>query len=314
MYVQQTRREVYESLLRLHVKGYVEIYETTAGWMLWCPHVGSWHPSSGRYKRDAVQGQIPPPRDAVLSCLTRLWGREAKSADGRSACPLAWGKSSRATGIGATNSEAVRSIFQEWAKRQQRPNACRLGVGAKRTIETALKDAEADQLICLIAFAYEADEPGPRYWRGANNQKRTYLGLDNLFRAQKLQERLQHALAWRDRAAKSGTGGDGTTFGPMHAYRNARKGPPGTTSRMSNQPRRISPQQREMVKLLVQRGDEGVLSSELAAIGLKYTSRISELRGFGLDVYVAERRPDGDNLYVLKDSEKAWEKLRNGMD
>jgi hypothetical protein len=54
-----------------------------------------------------------------------------------------------------------------------------------------------------------------------------------------------------------------------------------------------------MLRLFVERGDEGVRTRELADIALKYSSRISELRGLGADIAVVERSEDGDNLYAL---------------
>ena len=40
-------------------------------------------------------------------------------------------------------------------------------------------------------------------------------------------------------------------------------------------------------------------TSELAAIALKYTGRLSEIRGAGHDVVLTERSNDGNNLYIL---------------
>jgi len=92
---------------------------------------------------------------------------------------------------------AVARVFQAWAKRQAAPDRCRLGDASRRMIRSALRDASEGDLLTLIDYAYDADEPGPRYWRGENDMKRTYLGLDNLLVAKKLAGRVQDATAWR---------------------------------------------------------------------------------------------------------------------
>lgn len=92
---------------------------------------------------------------------------------------------------------AVARVFQAWAKRQAAPDRCRLGDASRRMIRSALRDASEGDLLTLIDYAYDADEPGPRYWRGENEMKRTYLGLDNLLVAKKLAGRVQDATAWR---------------------------------------------------------------------------------------------------------------------
>ena len=51
----------------------------------------------------------------------------------------------------------------------------------------------------MIEYAYEADDAPAKFWRGENADKRKYLGLDNLFRIQKLQGRIQLVFDWMSR-------------------------------------------------------------------------------------------------------------------
>jgi hypothetical protein len=65
-----------------------------------------------------------------------------------------------------------------------------------------MREAPAADLVALIHYAYESSEAPARFWRGENHDSRTYLGLDNLFVAKKLQGRLQLVYQWK--ARKSG--------------------------------------------------------------------------------------------------------------
>jgi hypothetical protein len=75
----------------------------------------------------------------------------------------------------------------------------------------------------------------------------------------------------------------------------------GATSRVSDEDERarLSAQCREILALLRARGPNGVWNTELAEIALKYTGRVSELRGAGFKIQIHER--DGArNRYVLE--------------
>ena len=170
-------------------------------------------------------------------------------------------------------------------------------------IRAALQESSVEQLIDLIVYAYEADEPGPRFWRGENSHNRTYLGLDNLMVASKLQGRLQLVAVWKD---KNGHTEDGTNLGPLAAYR---RGPRGTKSTPDPRPKRLSDQCVKILALFRERGPEGVRTSELAAIALKYTGRLSEIRGAGHDIVLVEREKSGNNLYVLNEESGTSEEL-----
>jgi hypothetical protein len=116
----------------------------------------------------------------------------------------------------------VRAVWDAWRARQARPQACTFGQSAQRIIRGALTETTTDGLLALIEYAYEADEAGPRYWRGQNDQRRTYLGLDNLLVRSKLASRVQLALEWSSRS--SGTvlsdgHRTGDNLGPLARFR-----------------------------------------------------------------------------------------------
>lgn len=94
--------------------------------------------------------------------------------------------------------EVVR-VFESWRRRQQRPRLCRLTDERRDLIRRrlALGYTEED-LAILFEFAFESDEPAPRFWRGDNPRCRKYLGLDNLLRKTPLGDRIEQALAWRE--------------------------------------------------------------------------------------------------------------------
>lgn len=249
-------------------------------------------PSSGALALPRCSDRPAPPRELVLAVLERQLGRPATAAEGRRACPRSWGLARPAAPSAAQD---VERVWAAWRDRQARPGACVLAEPVQRLVRGALQQATADQLVQLVAFAYEADEPAARFWRGQNDHRRTYLGLDNLLRLGKLADRLQLVEQWL--ASQQPAGGDGTDLGPLAAYR--RRGPAGTQTTVDPRPARLAAQCEAMLQLFVRRGDEGVRTSELAELALKYSSRISELRGWGADIVVVERSEDGDNLYAL---------------
>lgn len=121
-----------------------------------------------------------------------------------------------------TISEAdVDRVWAAWLARQARPGACRYTEDRKKLIRKRLAlGYSADDLVLLVRFAWEADAPGPRWWRGENPDARTYLDLDNLLRESKLGPRVQAASEWLD-----GLGGDGPGPGPEPAASRAPEAP-----------------------------------------------------------------------------------------
>lgn len=63
--------------------------------------------------------------------------------------------------------------------------------------------------------------------------------------------------------------------------------------------RRLAGQALQILELLQERGDRGAWNTELAAIGLKYTSRISEIRAHGYVIEVVESQADGRRRYAI---------------
>jgi hypothetical protein len=122
--------------------------------------------------------------------------------------------------VGAPVASDVRTVWDAWRARQARPQACVLGQSAQRIIRGALTETTTEGLIALVEYAYEADEAGPRYWRGQNDQRRTYLGLDNLLVRAKLASRVQLALEWSSRSSPSvSVDGQRDTLGPLARFR-----------------------------------------------------------------------------------------------
>lgn len=262
-------------------------------------------PSSGALALPRCTDRPAPPRELVLAMLGRQLGREATAAEGKRASPRSWGLVRQAAPDPA---QEVARVWGAWRDRQARPGACVLAEPVQRQVRAALQQATADQLVQLVAFAYEADEPAARFWRGQNDQRRTYLGLDNLLRLGKLADRLQLVEQWA--STQRPVDGDGTDLGPLAAYR--RRGPAGTQTSPDPRPARLAAQCEAMLRLFVERGEEGVRTHELAELALKYSSRISELRGHGADIVVAERHEDGDNVYQLLNPEHVGHLLAGG--
>lgn len=272
--------------------GLLALYSHAGRTWVWLTRHASDQPHSGALTQPRCVDRPAPPREAVVALLERQLGRAPKLAEAKRLCPRAWGLVREAAGIPAND---VARVWAAWRDRQQRPAGCHLGDAVARMVRGALAVASADQLVALVEFAYDADEPAARFWRGHNEQRRTYLGLDNLLRLGKLSDRLMLVEAWQ--AQRRPDAGDGTDLGPLAAYR--WRGPTGTTTTPDPRPLRLSAQCAVMLRLFIERADDGVRTRELADIALKYSSRISELRGLGADIVVVERCEDGDNLYTL---------------
>lgn len=214
----QGRVQVVQQVKALEAMGVLGLYTTTDGTWAWLPHVSEYQPTRGSLARERVLALPAPPKEVVLAALARLWGRDVQEQEARAACPRAWGRTGRATGSTTPPAADVLQVWEEWRQRQDRPGACALGA-IRPVIEGALRQASAEQLCALVRYAYEADEPGPAFWRGANTSGMTYLGLDNLLVAKKLPKRLQDALRWVEARQAQGAGDDGTDYGPLARYR-----------------------------------------------------------------------------------------------
>lgn len=306
----------FETLLdELTTHGHVATYEANGQRFAWVARSGE-QPSRGKFA--CASYDLPaPPRDAVLACLRALNGSEPTTAQARRACPRAFGRSKGvASGIVSND---VERVFETWQKHQREPSRCRLGSGSRTVIEAALREVDVDSLVEFVDYAFTSADAGPRYWRGENAQERTYLGLDNLCRTTRLAGRIEAMRAWKAKQGRQSSD-NGTTLGPLAAYRRrptaqtsdetssdeqqTRLGPKGTTTTSPDGAARLSKQCTQILALFRERGDAGVRTSELAEIGRRYGARLSELRGAGFDVYVAERDPNGDNLYKLNEQQQ----------
>jgi len=115
--------------------------------------------------------------------------------------------------------QEVEQVFNEWKKRQKRPQLCRLTKDRKMLILSRLNDGYTEEdLIALIKYAYESSEAGPKYWRGGNDQRRLYLDLTNLLRIGKLASRVELAHNWLLDSKE----GEQDNYGPFRLIRGSR--------------------------------------------------------------------------------------------
>jgi hypothetical protein len=96
--------------------------------------------------------------------------------------------------------EDIKRVFTEWLLIAARPTTCRLTLDRQDLIRWRLQlGYTADDLVLLLRYARESDDPGPRWWRGDNPNGRRYLDLRNLLRRSKLADRVDAARAWEAR-------------------------------------------------------------------------------------------------------------------
>ena len=95
--------------------------------------------------------------------------------------------------------EVIQAIFNAWRQHQRRPSICKLTPERIELIESRIAlGYDKSDFISLFNYAWNSDEAGPRFWRGDNDRNRTYLGLDNLLRKNKLGTRIEKALNWEE--------------------------------------------------------------------------------------------------------------------
>jgi hypothetical protein len=93
--------------------------------------------------------------------------------------------------------EQISTVFEAWKERQKRPERARLTKTRSDLLRRRLQGGHTvEDLLALIRYAYEAETAEARFWRGENAQRATYLGLDNLLRIGKLDDRVDRALDW----------------------------------------------------------------------------------------------------------------------
>jgi hypothetical protein len=306
---------VEKALIELSANGQVACYEAKDARWIWLPRMSGEQPSNGRLKVSRCSDRVPPPKPVVQGTLEKYYGREVSNTECKQACPRSFGQKRKSSGAATSD---VQEVYNAWRDRQARPNACHLGPAARRTIESALKETKGERLITFIKYAYESDDSPARFWRGQNQQQRTYLGLDNLLQTGKLEGRLQAMEAYNSKHRSSGDKGL-SSMGPMGAYRAHKRRvtkpaqpqpqkpteavtkPPSVMGGVGGEMIRLSRQCRTILALFEDRGDRGVTTSELAEIALKYSSRISDLRKAGHVIELVNRdRKGGNNLYILR--------------
>lgn len=94
--------------------------------------------------------------------------------------------------------EEIQRVFEAWRDRQTKPERIKLVPDRASLIAKRLGSYTADDLVMLIRYAFEADVPEARFWRGDSPDGRVYLGLDNLLRIGKLADRIDRAREWED--------------------------------------------------------------------------------------------------------------------
>lgn len=95
----------------------------------------------------------------------------------------------------------VRAVFTAWQAKRPRPDLCRLTADRDKLIRSrlALGYSVAD-LQALIAYVFDADDDWCRFMRGGNNRGKDYTGLDSILRKEKLGDRVERALLWKEGA------------------------------------------------------------------------------------------------------------------
>jgi len=137
--------------------------------------------------------------------------------------------------------DPVAEVFETWRTGHSSPGRVRFTPDRKKLIQTRLKSFSVEDLCSVIQYAYEADTPAARFWRGDNRDGRTYLDMENLFRASKLSGRVEDALAWLAGEDPDDPDGpadqdDGLDLGPMGAFRSG-----AATTRRPEKPKRAKP-------------------------------------------------------------------------
>ncbi len=129
--------------------------------------------------------------------------------------------------------DAREIVFKAWAVGQRMPERCRMGAAAVKLIDAALGNASAADLCALFDYAYNADEPGAKFWRGESVpgvKGPRYLGLDNLLVTSKLAGRVSEALFWKSRRPAVAALPGAPVMGDLAAFRAAPWGTPPTAA------------------------------------------------------------------------------------
>lgn len=201
-------------LRELNERGHIVVYDNDDHKLIWVTRYGE-QPSRGQFS-GASYNLPAPSKMQVTDALRRLYGKEPTKDEAKRHSPRTF-KMRKRTASGPSSDDVTR-IWGTWRKFQKAPERCHLGAGAQRVINSALRETTTDVICEFIEYAYTADDAGPRYWRGENQQQRTYLGLDNLLRVTRLSGRVEAMRNWKSRNSEVKSGAL-STLGPMAAYR-----------------------------------------------------------------------------------------------
>jgi len=279
-------------ILLLEKIGSIAVYFIGGARWVWIPDRVSTQPLRGAYSAKRDTRQPPPPKEVVERLLRLRLHRDPTDKESKNASPRTF-KSARSS-AGVVEGD-ILIIWEAWRKRQIYPDRCVCSGPIRSSIRSSLEQATVDSIVDLFEFAFDSDEPAAKFWQGQNAQKRKYLGLDNLLRANKLQDRLQLVYAWKDAKDSDGPQSD---FGSLAKYRT--RTPAGTQSFQKPEPVRHNTQRGKILSMLKERGLSGATTSELAEIGCRYGARVGELRGMGYKIEVSKGE-SGNNLYTLVD-------------
>jgi hypothetical protein len=93
--------------------------------------------------------------------------------------------------------EDAQAIWDDWVKRQKCPENCIFTVERMKMLRERLGlGYQAQHLIAVIRWVFEADVHYARFLRGENDRNTAYTDLENIFRIQTLGARVQLALDW----------------------------------------------------------------------------------------------------------------------
>lgn len=239
---------IYHQMKALESKGLILVYGQQEAEYAWVLDAVSSQAPSGRYARQR-QPEIPaPPQAEVIRVLTIAYGRKVTEDEASKIMPRSWGK--RTTAGAVVSDEDVTAVYEAWLKCLSSPERSTLTATATRLIRGALEDHSVEEVVTLMRYAAEADDPRARFWRGEAPEGRdgaTYLGLDNLLARTKLQGKVMLAMDWAG-AEEHGDGQD-DTLGPLAAYREPQRQapeerpaskPPVKSQQRSHRPRQMS--------------------------------------------------------------------------
>lgn len=96
----------------------------------------------------------------------------------------------------------IQSVFDAWKAYRPRPELCRLTDDRAKLIRDRLAlGYTATDLRTLVQYVFEAEDDWCFFMRGRNDRGKDYTGLDAILRREKLADRVERALLWRDEHA-----------------------------------------------------------------------------------------------------------------